>query len=115
MKSAGIVVNTVGPREMQTVLELPGEVKADDTRIAHDDDIDDDYDVDDDGASHTEGEPGAEGDCLKGGMEDAISVAHRQRHAITGRGVTLAMLMADGVIQSGQDAMSIDYLVGFVH
>ena len=35
VKSAGIVVNTVGPRRMQTMLELPGEVKADDTRVAH--------------------------------------------------------------------------------
>ena len=35
VKSAGIVINTVGPRTMQTLLELPGEVKADDTRVAH--------------------------------------------------------------------------------
>jgi cobalt-zinc-cadmium efflux system membrane fusion protein len=28
VKSAGIVINTVGPRTMQTTLELPGEVKA---------------------------------------------------------------------------------------
>ncbi len=35
VKSAGIVIATVGPRRMQTTLELPGEVKADDTRVAH--------------------------------------------------------------------------------
>ncbi|ODS57803.1 MAG: hypothetical protein ABS36_05015 [Acidobacteria bacterium SCN 69-37] len=35
VKSAGIVINTVGPRTMQTTLELPGEVKADTTREAH--------------------------------------------------------------------------------
>jgi membrane fusion protein, heavy metal efflux system len=35
IKSAGITINTVGPREMTTILELPGEVKADETRIAH--------------------------------------------------------------------------------
>lgn len=35
VKSAEIVINTVGPRPMQTILELPGEVKADDTRVAH--------------------------------------------------------------------------------
>lgn len=35
VKSAGIMINTVGPRRMQTVLELPGEVKADETRVAH--------------------------------------------------------------------------------
>ena len=35
VKSAGIVINTVGPRAMQTMVELPGEVKADDTRVAH--------------------------------------------------------------------------------
>jgi membrane fusion protein, heavy metal efflux system len=34
VKSAGIVVNTVGPRKMQTILELPGEIKADATRLA---------------------------------------------------------------------------------
>lgn len=33
--SAGIVVGTVGPRVMQTMTELPGEVKADQTRVAH--------------------------------------------------------------------------------
>jgi cobalt-zinc-cadmium efflux system membrane fusion protein len=33
--SAGITINTVGPREMTTVLELPGEVKPDETRVAH--------------------------------------------------------------------------------
>ncbi len=35
VKSAGIVVSAVGPRTMQTVLELPGEIKADETRLAH--------------------------------------------------------------------------------
>jgi membrane fusion protein, heavy metal efflux system len=35
IKSAGIVIATVGPREMLTTLELPGEVKSDDTRVAH--------------------------------------------------------------------------------
>ncbi|MEO6212337.1 MAG: efflux RND transporter periplasmic adaptor subunit [Vicinamibacterales bacterium] len=35
VKSAGITVNTVGPRAMETIVELPGEVKADDTRVAH--------------------------------------------------------------------------------
>lgn len=34
VKSAGIVVNTVGARTMQTVFELPGEIKADTTREA---------------------------------------------------------------------------------
>lgn len=35
VKSAGIVINTVGPRTMQTIVELPGEVKADETKVAH--------------------------------------------------------------------------------
>ena len=35
VKSAGIVIYTVGSRRMQTMLELPGEVKADETRVAH--------------------------------------------------------------------------------
>ncbi|MBY0493822.1 MAG: efflux RND transporter periplasmic adaptor subunit [Cyanobacteria bacterium] len=34
IKSAGMTIGVVGPREMTTVLELPGEVKADETRIA---------------------------------------------------------------------------------
>lgn len=33
--SAGITINTVGPREMVTTLDLPGEVTVDETRIAH--------------------------------------------------------------------------------
>jgi cobalt-zinc-cadmium efflux system membrane fusion protein len=35
VRSAGIVINTVGPRVMITTVELPGEVKADETRFAH--------------------------------------------------------------------------------
>lgn len=35
IKSAGIVIETVGPRRMVTTLELPGEVKSDETRMAH--------------------------------------------------------------------------------
>lgn len=35
IKSAGIVIGTVGPHTMQTILELPGEIKADETRVAH--------------------------------------------------------------------------------
>jgi membrane fusion protein, heavy metal efflux system len=35
IESAGITINTVGPREMITTLELPGEVAADQTRLAH--------------------------------------------------------------------------------
>jgi len=35
VKSAGIVIATVGPRRMVTTLELPGEVRADETRVAH--------------------------------------------------------------------------------
>lgn len=34
VKSAGIVIGTAGPRAMQTIVELPGEVKADATRVA---------------------------------------------------------------------------------
>ncbi len=35
IKSAGITINTVGPREMVTILELPGAVETDKTRLAH--------------------------------------------------------------------------------
>ncbi|MGI8671831.1 MAG: efflux RND transporter periplasmic adaptor subunit [Luteitalea sp.] len=34
VRSAGIVIGTAGPRVMQTTIELPGEVKVDDTRMA---------------------------------------------------------------------------------
>jgi len=35
VNSAGIVIGAVGPREMVTTFELPGEVKMDGTRSAH--------------------------------------------------------------------------------
>lgn len=35
VKSAGIVVSAVGPRTIQTTLDLPGDIKADETRLAH--------------------------------------------------------------------------------
>jgi cobalt-zinc-cadmium efflux system membrane fusion protein len=35
IESAGITINTVGPREMTTTLELPGAVEVDKTRLAH--------------------------------------------------------------------------------
>ena len=35
----------------------------------------------------------------------------KKRHCITGRGVTLAMLMVDGIVEPGDGVMSIDYLV----
>lgn len=34
VKSAGITVQSVGSRQIQTLLELPGEIKADDTKVA---------------------------------------------------------------------------------
>jgi len=34
VRSAGIVIGTAGPRVMQTTIELPGEVKVDETRMA---------------------------------------------------------------------------------
>ena len=34
VKSAGISINTVGPRQMVTTLDLPGEITADQTRVA---------------------------------------------------------------------------------
>ncbi len=35
LKSAGITIQSVGPRQMVTTLEVPGEIKADETRVAH--------------------------------------------------------------------------------
>ena len=62
-----------------------------------DEDDDDDEDVDE------EDEDGNK-------SVDSVTI-HKARQAITGRGVTLAMLMADGIIQPGPSTMSIDYLV----
>lgn len=45
------------------------------------------------------------------GKREELPFEQRARHVITGRGVTLAMLMADGFIQPGDNTMSIDYLV----
>ncbi len=49
------------------------------------------------------------------GMEEVgslLTAKQKAHHAITGRGVTLAMLMADEIVQPGDRTMSIDYLVG---
>lgn len=35
LKSAGIEIQAAGPREMTTTFEVPGEIKADETRVAH--------------------------------------------------------------------------------
>lgn len=35
VKSAGIEIQSAGPRKMTTTLEVPGEIKPDDTRLAH--------------------------------------------------------------------------------
>lgn len=42
-----------------------------------------------------------------------LTAQQRAKHAITGRGVTLAMLMDDCIIQPGENVLSIDYLVRF--
>ena len=39
----------------------------------------------------------------------------RARHAITGRGVTLQMLMADDMIQAGEAVLSLEYLVNIMN
>ena len=67
---------------------------------SHDDDDDDDEDDDDVDDEDEDGNKSA----------DTMS-SEKARHAITGRGVTLSMLMADGIIQHGSSTMSIDYLV----
>ena len=54
---------------------------------------------------------GTEEEGEKGAGGDGLTPQQRARHAITGRGVTLSMLMADGVIEPGEDNMSIEYLV----
>lgn len=52
------------------------------------------------------------------GMEDLglaqVTPEKRARHAITGRGVTLQMLMADGMIQAGEGVLSLEYLVSCI-
>ena len=42
---------------------------------------------------------------------EAVTPEKRARHAITGRGVTLQMLMADGIIEPGDGVLSLEYLV----
>ena len=42
---------------------------------------------------------------------EAVTPEKRARHAITGRGVTLQMLMADGVIEPGEGLLTLEYLV----
>lgn len=41
---------------------------------------------------------------------EAMTPEKRARHAITGRGVTLQMLMADGIIEPGDGVLSLEYL-----
>ncbi|KAL4219377.1 hypothetical protein ACF0H5_021957 [Mactra antiquata] len=61
------------------------------------DDLEESEDIDDD----------YEGDEL--GVEQSTP-EKRARHAITGRGVTLQMLMADGIIKAGDGVLSLEYL-----
>ena len=42
---------------------------------------------------------------------EAVTPEKRARHAITGRGVTLQMLMADGIIEPGEGLLTLEYLV----
>ena len=42
---------------------------------------------------------------------ETMTPEKRARHAITGRGVTLQMLMADGIIEPGEGVLSLEYLV----
>ena len=39
------------------------------------------------------------------------SPAKNRSGIVTGRGITLGMLMADGIVESGDDLLTIDYLV----
>ncbi|XP_052211847.1 MPN domain-containing protein-like isoform X3 [Dreissena polymorpha] len=47
--------------------------------------------------------------CEELGVEQSTP-EKRARHAITGRGVTIQMLMADGMIQAGEGVLSLEYL-----
>ena len=38
----------------------------------------------------------------------------RSHHALSGRGITLAMLLTEGIIEPGTDFMSLDYLASFL-
>lgn len=89
------VPTPVGLHELKQEEEMENTVDAD---------IDDDMDDLDEEESHGTGE-------LNDGSEDGLETQHKTKHAITGRGVTLAMLMADGLIEPGEDVMSIEYLV----
>ena len=43
--------------------------------------------------------------------DEAVGNAEKMRASISGRGVTLSMLISDGIIEPGEGLMSIDYLV----
>lgn len=68
------------------------------------DDVEDDDDDDDD---EVETEKPPSNTKSKG--------RRKSRSVLTGRGVTLSMLLDDGVMEPGEKCLSIDYLVSFIH
>ena len=73
-------------------------------KMEEDEDDDDDDDDDDD-----EVEP------AKPQSNTKSKGRRKLRSVLTGRGVTLGMLLDDGVMEPGEKCLSIDYLVSFNH
>ena len=69
------------------------------------DDVEDDDDDDDDDDDEAETEKLQSNTKSKG--------RRKPRSVLTGRGVTLGMLLDDGVMEPGEKCLSIDYLVSF--
>jgi len=73
------------------------EVKDEEDNDDEDDDDDDDEDVDEDDSS----------------TPKPKYKSRKPRSLLTGRGVTIAMLIEDGIMEPGEKLLSIDYLVSF--
>ena len=43
------------------------------------------------------------------------AAGHRFHPGLTGRGVTIATLMTDNIIEAGEKVMSLEYLVSLMH
>lgn len=78
----------------------------------NDDSTEDDGEVsEEDAGEDKEGEEAANGDSDTEKREKIKLLRKRAHNALSGRGITLAMLLADGIIEPGADFMSLDIMV----
>ena len=71
----------------------------------------DDLIEDDDGHGHS----GEEEEEETGSGVDSLEELQKRRSIQSGRGVTLSMLMSDGILEAGEGFLTIDYLVSINH